>query len=248
MRLEEDLINERGLYNTLSRNDLEILLKDKDPIEVIELLQNLKTLLPKASSPCKNIFKEFEIKVASKFIEKLQEDLINQKGLYNTLSPNDLAIFFKDKNPIKVIQLLQKFQTLLPEVSSPCKNIFKEFEIKVASKFIEKLQEDLINQKGLYNTLSPDDLAVIFKDSNPIKVIRLLQKFQTLLPDKNSKCSYIFRNFEVEAAAKLFPHQIQANPISQENFADEELGIKSGGANYCCGSMSVAALVAKMTK
>ncbi len=248
-RLEEDLINERGLYNTLSRHDFEILFKDKDPIEVIELLQNLKPLLPKASSPCKNIFKEFEMKAAAKFIEKLQEDLINQKGLYNTLSRYDLEILFKDKNPIKVIQLLQKFQTLLHEVSSPCKEIFKEFEMKAAAKFIEKLQEDLINQKGLYNTLSPNDLAIFFKNKNPIKVIRLLQKFQTLLPDKNSRCSYIFRNFEVEASAKLFSNLVEAkNSISQKNFADEEFGIKSGGANYCCGSMSTAALVAKMAK
>ena len=118
---------------------------------------------------------------------------------------------------------------------------YPECREKIINFFIPKT-------KDAYDTFWPKDIENLVKDQNPKRVIKLLQGLKSLPTEKSFRLDDIYNKFEIKAAAKLFPHQIQANPISQENFADEELGIKSGGANYCCGSMSVAALVAKMTK
>ena len=49
---------------------------------------------------------------------------------------------------------------------------------------------------------------------------------------------------QILATSKLVISKKTAeNGISQVNFEDKDLNIKSGGANFCCGSISVAALV-----
>ena len=65
------------------------------------------------------------------------------------------------------------------------------------------------------------------------------------LPDLRGAQLEIYKELEIESA-RLLKKFDQAQGISQVNFADEELNIKRGQANYCCGSMSVAALLDRM--
>ncbi len=96
------------------------------------------------------------------------------------------------------------------------------------------------------NNFHSDALQNLVTDADSKKVIKLVQALKRSLDYEYFESNDSYDQFEIEAAERLFKPTEGAQAISQKNFADEELGIKSGDANYCCGSISVAALIDRM--
>jgi len=92
-----------------------------------------------------------------------------------------------------------------------------------------------------------DHLENLIKANDPIQAIDLLQRLEIELEEEELLLSENIIDLETEASARLFIDRKEAiGGISQVNFKDDGLAIAEGGANFCCGSIAVEALVAKL--
>jgi hypothetical protein len=99
-----------------------------------------------------------------------------------------------------------------------------------------------------YNSRTfPEDLKTLVSEIDPVRVIRCMQTLKKI--HFNDSIKSLFHGIEIISCARLFTRrEITEGGVSQSDFSDEELGIKVGMANYCCGSMAVAGLVALKRK
>lgn len=92
-----------------------------------------------------------------------------------------------------------------------------------------------------------EDLKTLVNEIDPIRVIHCMQTLQKL--HFNDSIKSLFHSTEITSCARLFARrEITEDGVSQVDFSDAELGVGVGMANYCCGSMAVARLVALMRK
>ncbi len=88
------------------------------------------------------------------------------------------------------------------------------------------------------------NLFVLTKLQEPHRMIKLLQNFEKVTSIFHKVLRNRYCRLQILASSKLvISKEMAINGISQVNFEDKDLNIKSGGANFCCGSISVAALV-----
>lgn len=138
--------------------------------------------------------------------------------------------------------------------------IFSEYEL--LGKLVDRIYQDdeySYHQKeqlirGIKNKVvkvSKQDCISFIKIQDPVKVLRFLQQLKRLpVKDEFIKQfnAFIFIS-EIEISARLFTSkEVAKDGINQKNFESEKLEIEEGGANFCCGSMTVAALVERMRK
>ena len=111
----------------------------------------------------------------------------------------------------------------------------------------ERLNSDFYDDLDMEENLFYDHLVRQIKDENPIRVIKLLQQLKDLSTNKHPSLLKVFKDLEIKTVGNLFTKYEEAsNGISQVNFEDIDLNINSGGANFCCGSISVEALVTRL--
>jgi len=92
-----------------------------------------------------------------------------------------------------------------------------------------------------------DHLETLIKTNDPVQAIDLLQRLEIELEEEELLLSENIIDLETKASARLFIDRKEAiGGISQVNFKDDGLAITEGGANFCCGSIAVEALVAKL--
>ncbi len=170
----------------------------------------------------------------------LQEKLVIESAKLQF--EEDLA-FLENLNWVSCTFLdLEKLVTISSNCSNGCYT--QEYCNHLLKFILEKFVS--IQQRPAYK----ENLSLILKEQHPIESIKLLQNLRNLAA-KNCLFSHIetmYHAFESKCAEKLFTQKEEAAGVSQVNFFDETLSIKSGGANYCCGSMSVAAIVDKMAE
>jgi hypothetical protein len=138
--------------------------------------------------------------------------------------------------------------------------IFSQYEL--LGKLVDRIYQDdeySYHQKeqlirGIKNKIvkvSKQDCISFIKIQDPVKVLRFLQQLKRL-PVKDEFIkefnAFIFIS-EIEISARLFTSkEVAKDGINQKNFESEKLQIEEGKANFCCGSMTVAALVERMRK
>jgi hypothetical protein len=109
--------------------------------------------------------------------------------------------------------------------------------------------------KEIYESNNVPRLCHEFLDKEgPVQAIKVLQLLEKIphnhfVVSNNffARMDRVWMSLQVMCCKRLFlEHEVASNGISQRNFEDQSLGIIKGGANYCCGSMSVQMLIARI--
>ncbi len=108
---------------------------------------------------------------------------------------------------------------------------------RLCSLFENTYQHDKGGFDKLLTSLSNEDPSKVFKLMAQLKSLPLNKLVAKEIKDEFSK-------IEVKLANDfLFKMRTADSGMNQQTFSDPTLGVYEGGANYCCGSVTVAALL-----